>query len=128
MAHKILDHIEHVVLGSTRHVAPHGVDFLLKHAVDDEVMTRSDINVKIRGELRVFFEQSISEGASPDERRRARELAKLYIARHLYGDVVDALYETREMLWQEGIRSGDAHDRISSLIDELRGTFSRFES
>lgn len=127
MANKILDHIEHVILDGTRHVAPRGVKFSLKAVVDDEVMLRADVGVKVRGELRVFFEQSVRENARPEERIRAREAAKMSIARHLYGDVVDALCDTREMLWQDGIRSGEAHDRISSLIDELRGTFSRFE-
>lgn len=66
--------------------------------------------------------RQIGHGNSPDgiEKALIQERAAISIARELYGDVIERLYEVREVLYEEGPRYNDkVLDLVVDLIDDL---------
>ncbi len=127
MSNKILDHIEHVILEGSRRAEPNGIKFDLRMQAAEVPSLNMNVQYKVRGELKVFFEQHISETASSEERLLARERAKVAIARHLYRDVLADLHQVQEFLWGEGISEGRVAKKIDDMILELSGQMTRFE-
>lgn len=122
MTNKILDHIEQVILERRRSTPTDRMSFTRAAVVDvpkpwEPVKTQ----IRVRSELRVFFEEWVSEGEGHAQRG---ERAKMAIARHLYADVMEALLDAREELWEDG---RDPPKAMTKLMTELSGQFSRFE-
>lgn len=126
MTNKILDHIEYIVLEGKRRPAPRGIDFNINMLAPIGDF-KSDIQTKVRGELRVYYEQYVDESAPPEVRQLVKERAKAAIARHLYEDVLHGLLDIREEVWAEGIREGALLEKLNELIDTYSGVMSRFE-
>lgn len=116
-----LKHIENRLLGGNRYPVKNGLTSFEVTAKADGPLTL-DYNVDLLAELRVCFVQKVPPNA-PSE--MFNQQAKMAIARELYGDVLNRLLAIRESLWSEGV---DVPSDLGALIDELNGSFTRFES
>jgi len=103
-----------------RHLAPHSMTPLTKFASSEERLMTIEPDLEYRFYIEFATSFRIRGEADDEEIKLARERASNMIIRYVYKEPLDALYEARDHLYQDGYR-GEALTIVSDIIETLQG-------